>query len=75
MTFAVIQMDLKNIMLSKVKQRKTNTIHYMWNIKNNINESISEIETDSQTQKTYGYQTEGRGQTRCMGLKETNYCT
>jgi len=48
MIFAVIRMDLKNIMLSKVKQRKTNTIHYMWNIKNNINESISEIETDSQ---------------------------
>ena len=47
----------------------------MWNIKNNINESINEIETDSQTQKTYGYQREGRGQTRCVGLKETNYCT
>lgn len=47
----------------------------MWNIKDNINESINEIETDSQTQKTYGYQREGRGQTRCMGLIETNYCT
>lgn len=75
MTFAVIQMDLEKIMFSKVKQRKTNTTHYMWNIKNNINESINEIETDSQTQKTYGYQREGRGQTRCVGLKETNYCT
>ena len=33
-------------------------ITYMWNLRNNTNELIYKTETDSQTQKTYGYQRE-----------------
>ena len=46
-------MDLENIILSEVSQtEKDKYITYMWNPKNNTNESIYKIETDSQTQKT-----------------------
>ena len=51
----------------------------MWNLKNNTNDSIYKMETDSQTYKTnLGYQTGqggGEGQTRSMGLTNTNYYT
>ena len=45
---------LESIILSEVRQRKTDIIYitYMWNLKNNTNESVYRIETDSQTQKT-----------------------
>ena len=43
-------MDLENIILSEVSQtEKDKYITYMWNPKNNTNESIYKIETDSQT--------------------------
>ena len=43
-------MDLENIILSEVSQTKTNIITtYIWNLKNNTNESIYKTETDSQT--------------------------
>ena len=44
-------MDLENIMLSEISQRKTN-ITYMWYLQNNTNECIYKRETDSQTWKT-----------------------
>ena len=46
--FAAMWMDLENIILRK---RKTNIydITYMWNLKNNTNESVYKTETDSQT--------------------------
>ena len=45
-------MDLEIIILSEVSQTETNTfnITYMWNLKNNTNEFIYKI--DSQTWKT-----------------------
>ena len=44
-------MNLKNIILNEVSQRKTNTMWYyfLWNLKNNTNESIYKAETDLQT--------------------------
>ena len=48
----------------------------MRNLKYDTNESIYETETDSQTQKTYGYEKGkrvGEGQTRSLGLADTNY--
>ena len=36
-------------------------ITYMWNLKNNTNESIYKIETDSQTQKTKLRLPKGKG--------------
>ena len=39
-------MDLENIILSEVSQRKTQDITYMWNLKNNTNESMYKTETD-----------------------------
>ena len=39
-------MNLENIIFSAVRQRKIN-ITYMWNLKNNANESIYKTETDS----------------------------
>ena len=48
-------------MLSEISQTKINTVyHYMWNPKNNTNESIYKIETDSQTWKTNMYKPKGR---------------
>ena len=41
-----------NIILSKVSQKKTNTISLMWNLKYDTNELIHKAETDSQTLKT-----------------------
>ena len=48
--FAATWMDLENIILSEVRERqKLFDITYMWNLKNNTNESIYKTETDSQT--------------------------
>ena len=53
MPFAATSMDLENIILSKVIQRKTNIISLVCKIsKNNTNESIYKIETGSQTYNT-----------------------
>ena len=50
--FAAMWMDPKNIMLSEVSQRKTNTVYHLYvDSKNNANESTYKTETDSQTQK------------------------
>ena len=44
-------MDPKNIMLSEVSQRKTNTVYHLYvDSKNNANESTYKTETDSQTE-------------------------
>ena len=43
--------DLENIILSEVRERQIlYDITYMWNLKNNTNESIYKTETDSQTE-------------------------
>ena len=54
-------------------------ITYMWNFKNNINECIYKIETDSQTQETNLWLPRGRGngkgQIGGMEVANTNYYT
>ena len=46
-------LNLENIILNKLRERQIlYCITYMWNLKNNTNESIYKTETDSQTQKT-----------------------
>ena len=42
-------MDLEIIILSKSEKDKYYDITYMWNLKNNTNESIYKTETDTQT--------------------------
>ena len=51
MPFAATWMDLEMIMLSEVRERQISyNITYMWNLKkNDINELICKIDTDSQT--------------------------
>ena len=48
--FAATCMDIQNIMLNEISQRRTNAIFilYMRNLKNNTNEYICKTETDSQ---------------------------
>ena len=46
--FTATWMDLENIILSEVRERQIlYNIIYMWNLKNNTNESIYRTETDS----------------------------
>ena len=77
--FAALWMDLENIMLNEVSQRKTNTVWYYLYVesKNNTNECICTRETDSQIYKqTSGYQwghVRGEGQSRGIGVRGTNY--
>ena len=55
MSFAATWVDLEITILSQVSQTgkdKYHDITYMWNLKNDTNELIYRIETDSQTQKT-----------------------
>ena len=54
---------LESIILSEVRQRKTDIIYitYMWNLKNNTNESIYKIEIDSKTQKPNLWLPKGEG--------------
>ena len=48
--FATTWMHLEIVILSEVRERqKLFDITYMWNLKNNTNESIYKTETDSQT--------------------------
>ena len=49
--FVATWMDLEMIILSEVSQTEKDKycITYMWNLKNNTNESIYKIKTDSQT--------------------------
>ena len=49
MPFAATWVDLEIVILSEVRQRKTNTIwyHYMWNLKNRTNELIYKTEIES----------------------------
>ena len=46
--------DLSTVQVEYIQNEKQilQDITYMWNLKNNTNESICKIETDSQTQKT-----------------------
>ena len=50
-------------------------ITYIWNLKNNTNESVYKIETDSQTQKTNQWLQRGERQLRGMRVTDTNYYT
>ena len=61
--FAATWMDLENIKLSEISQRKTKIydITYMWNLKNNTSECIYKTETNSQTKKTNLWLPKGRG--------------
>ena len=63
MPFAAIWMDPENIILSEVSQTEKDKyyITYMWNLKNNTNESIYKTEADSQTQKTNLWLPKGKG--------------
>ena len=45
--FIATRMDLQNIVLSELSH--TEKDKYMWNLKNNTNESMYKTETDSQT--------------------------
>ena len=45
--FAAMWMDVENIMLSEIGERKRICITYMWNLKNNTSECICKTETDS----------------------------
>ena len=48
--FVAMWVDLENIILREVRQRQIlYDITYMWNLKNNTNESIHKTETDSKT--------------------------
>ena len=49
--FAAIRMDLEIIILRevKVRQKQIYGFTYMWNVKNNMNESVYKTETDAQT--------------------------
>ena len=43
-------MDLKNIVLSQIKQRQMlYDVTYIWNLKTNTDESIHKIETDTES--------------------------
>ena len=52
MPFAATRMDLEMIILSEANQTQRQIsydITYMWNLKNNTNESMYKTEIDSQT--------------------------
>ena len=64
MPFVATWMDLEIIILSEVSQTERQIsydITYMWNLKNDTNELIYKIETDSQTSKTYSWLPKGKG--------------
>ena len=64
MPFAAKWMDLEIIILSKISQTekyKYHDIWYTWNIRNDTNEPIYKMETESQTQKTILWLSKGRG--------------
>ena len=50
MPFAATLVDLEIIILNEVRQRqRPYDITYMWNLKNDTNELLYKMETDSQT--------------------------
>ena len=55
-------MDIEKIILSKTdRKRQLYDISYIWNLKNNTNESVYKTQTDFRYRKqTYGYQ-RGKG--------------
>ena len=64
MPFEATWMDLEIIILSEVSHTEKDKydITYKWNLKQDTNELIYRTETNTQTQKTYGYQRgEGEG--------------
>ena len=64
MPFAAKWRDLEIIILSKISQTEKSKYHdiwYTWNIKNDTNELIYKMETESQTQKTILWLSKGRG--------------
>ena len=68
---------VENITLSEINQREKDKydITYMWNLKNNTNESIYKTETNSKTWKTNLWLPNRKGSGGSMGLTFTNYCT
>lgn len=55
------RMDIENIILSKARQRQILCdITYKWSLKNNTNESVYTIETDSQRKQIFSYK-RGKG--------------
>ena len=53
MPFAATWTDLESIIVSEVSEKeKYYMIIYMWNLKNNTNESIYKTETEWQAEKT-----------------------
>ena len=60
MSFAIIWTYIEKIILNE------NIIYYLWNIKNNTNESIYETEMDSQTQKTNLWLSKRKGKRRAI---------
>ena len=75
--FATTWLDLEGFTLSETSQRKTNTALYYLNVesKNNTNELIYKIETDSQILKSNVWLPKrkcgGKGQIRRLGLTYT----
>lgn len=62
--FAIIWIIcIENIMLSWISQTEKDEYYiiYMWNIKNNLGESIHKKETDSNRKQTILYLPKGRG--------------
>ena len=76
--FVPTRVKLENIILSEVNQTekdKYDTI-YLWNIKNNTNESTYKTEADSQTQKINLWLLKRKGggiKIRTMRSTDTNY--
>ena len=76
--FVPTRVKLENIILSEVNQAekdKYDTI-YLWNIKNNTNESTYKTEADSQTQKINLWLLKRKGggiKIRTMRSTDTNY--
>ena len=69
--------NLETIILSEVRQRKTNIYHLdVKPFKNDTNKLIYKTETGSQTQETnlWLQKGKGRGQIRSLELTDTHYC-
>jgi len=67
-------MDLEIIILNDINQEEEGQIYgitYMWNLKNNTNESKQKLIEN----KTYGYQGEREGEEEQMkyGINDTHY--
>ena len=58
--FVATWMDLQSILSERERQMLYDVI-YIWNLKNNTDESVYKTETESQTQKTNSWLPKGRG--------------